>query len=94
MKKRGQQRLCQLMEISYHLNSMKGTLFHTFNILIPRLSDRFTLISPWYGSNKKNLTWCISPENAMIYAPGSPLYHVDDNDMKPKYLQSKDYLAH
>jgi hypothetical protein len=24
----------------------------------------------------------------MIYAPGSPLYHVDENNMKPKYLQS------
>jgi hypothetical protein len=67
---------------------MKGTWFHTFNILIPRLPDPFfTLISPWYRSNNKNLAWCTSPENAMIYAPGFPLYHVD-NDMKPKYLQS------
>ncbi|KAK3138987.1 hypothetical protein QOZ80_5AG0376180 [Eleusine coracana subsp. coracana] len=47
--------------------------------LSPKLYER---------SNNKNLTWCTSPENAMIYAPGSPLYHVDDNDMKAKYLQS------
>jgi hypothetical protein len=90
MKKGGQQRLCQSMEISYQLNSMKGTWSHTFNILIPRLPDSFTLISPCYRSNNKNLTWCTSPENAMIYAPGSPLYHVDDNDIKPKYSTKDD----
>ncbi|KAL6619380.1 hypothetical protein ACP70R_034519 [Stipagrostis hirtigluma subsp. patula] len=39
-------------------------------------------------SSHKNLTWCTSPGNAMIYAPESPLYHVDDHEMKPNYLQS------
>ncbi|TVU19025.1 hypothetical protein EJB05_35150, partial [Eragrostis curvula] len=50
------------------------------DFLSPKLYER--------SNNNKNLTWCTSPENAMIYAPGSPLYHVDDNDMEPKYLQS------
>jgi hypothetical protein len=36
----------------------------------------------------KNLTWCTSPENAMIYTPESPLYQVDDCDMKQNDLQS------
>ncbi|XP_062179988.1 putative E3 ubiquitin-protein ligase LIN-1 isoform X2 [Phragmites australis] len=40
------------------------------------------------SSHNKNLTWCTSPENAMIYAPESPMYHVNDHEMKPNYLQS------
>ncbi|KAG2619773.1 hypothetical protein PVAP13_3NG136200 [Panicum virgatum] len=40
------------------------------------------------SSQNKNLTWCTSPENAMIYAPESPIYHVDDSKMKPNFLQS------
>ncbi|KAG8067889.1 hypothetical protein GUJ93_ZPchr0005g14510 [Zizania palustris] len=40
------------------------------------------------SSHNKNLTWCTSPDNAMIYTPESPLYHVDDCEMKPNYLQS------
>ncbi|XP_004963834.1 putative E3 ubiquitin-protein ligase LIN-1 [Setaria italica] len=40
------------------------------------------------SSHNKNLTWCTSPENAMIYAPESPMYHVDDSEMKPNGLQS------
>ncbi|KAF8719996.1 hypothetical protein HU200_024766 [Digitaria exilis] len=39
-------------------------------------------------SSHKNLTWCTSPENAMIYAPESPIYHVDDSEMKSNCLQS------
>ncbi|VAH18470.1 unnamed protein product [Triticum turgidum subsp. durum] len=35
----------------------------------------------------KSLTWCTSPENAMIYAPESPLYVVDDTEMQPNNLQ-------
>ncbi|XP_051203813.1 putative E3 ubiquitin-protein ligase LIN-1 isoform X1 [Lolium perenne] len=38
--------------------------------------------------HKKSLTWCTSPENAMIYAPESPLYLVDDSQMQPNYLQT------
>lgn len=38
--------------------------------------------------HKKSLTWCTSPENAMIYAPESPLYTVDGSEMQPNYLQS------
>jgi len=41
------------------------------------------------SSQNKNLTWCTSPENAMIYAPESPIYHVDDSKMKPNFLQSE-----
>ncbi|CAN6333354.1 unnamed protein product [Urochloa humidicola] len=40
------------------------------------------------SSRNKNLTWCTSPENAMIYAPESPMYHVDDSEMKLNCLQS------
>ncbi|KAJ1262561.1 hypothetical protein BS78_09G118200 [Paspalum vaginatum] len=39
-------------------------------------------------SHNKNLTWCTSPENPMIYAPESPMYHVDDRERKPNCLQS------
>uniref|UniRef100_A0ACD5U3I0 Uncharacterized protein n=1 Tax=Avena sativa TaxID=4498 RepID=A0ACD5U3I0_AVESA len=38
--------------------------------------------------HKKSLTWCTSPENAMIYAPESPLYLVDDRETLPNYSQS------
>ncbi|RLN30220.1 putative E3 ubiquitin-protein ligase LIN-1 [Panicum miliaceum] len=40
------------------------------------------------SSQNKNLTWCTSPENAMIYAPESPIYHVDDSKMKPNCMQA------
>uniref|UniRef100_A0A0E0DQI3 Uncharacterized protein n=1 Tax=Oryza meridionalis TaxID=40149 RepID=A0A0E0DQI3_9ORYZ len=40
------------------------------------------------SAKNKNLTWCTSPENAMIYTPESPLYQVDDCDMKQNDLQS------
>ncbi|WVZ98217.1 hypothetical protein U9M48_043685, partial [Paspalum notatum var. saurae] len=39
-------------------------------------------------NHNKNLTWCTSPENPMIYAPESPMYHVDDRERKPNCLQS------
>ncbi|CAM0955871.1 unnamed protein product [Alopecurus aequalis] len=38
--------------------------------------------------HRKNLTWSTSPQNAMIYAPESPLYLVDDSKMQPSYLES------
>ncbi|CAL4900306.1 unnamed protein product [Urochloa decumbens] len=50
------------------------------NFLAAKLHER--------SSRNKNLTWCTSPENAMIYAPESPMYHVDDSEMKPNCLQS------
>ncbi|CAD6272474.1 unnamed protein product [Miscanthus lutarioriparius] len=40
------------------------------------------------SNHNKNLTWCTSPENAMIYAPESPMYQVDDHEMKSNCLQS------
>ncbi|AQK85238.1 Transducin/WD40 repeat-like superfamily protein [Zea mays] len=40
------------------------------------------------SNHNKNLTWCTSPENAMIYAPESSMYQVDDRETKPNCLQS------
>ncbi|XP_066368349.1 putative E3 ubiquitin-protein ligase LIN-1 isoform X3 [Miscanthus floridulus] len=32
------------------------------------------------SNHNKNLTWCTSPENAMIYAPESPMYQLKNAD--------------
>ena len=82
----GQQRLCPLMQISGHLNSMKGAAFGfiCYTATATLLTDSSLIRS----CHKKNLTWCTSPENAMIYAPESPLYLVDDSKMQPNYLES------
>ncbi|KAL6844988.1 hypothetical protein ACP4OV_025161 [Aristida adscensionis] len=56
--------------------------------IMPVDDDFFSTKLHERSSQNKNLTWCTSPENAMIYAPESPLYHVDDSEMKPNYLQS------
>ncbi|OEL13355.1 hypothetical protein BAE44_0025625 [Dichanthelium oligosanthes] len=50
------------------------------DFLAAKLHDR--------SSHNKNMTWCTSPENAMIYAPESPMFHVDDREMKLNGLQS------
>jgi hypothetical protein len=70
---------------------MKGTPLTLHAVLFPVLLNlKFLGFVPSLlrSSHKKNLTWCTSPENAMIYAPESPIYHVDDSEMNPNGLQS------